>query len=89
MKEVLPIPEQPVHPGLILKFECECRGITVEELAVQLEYTLDDLQEVLLGNAPVIPLLALKIERLWELSAGLLISIQKDHDAVHWGSPQS
>ncbi|GGJ51789.1 hypothetical protein GCM10008938_42300 [Deinococcus roseus] len=71
-----------MHPGLILHFECECRDETVEGLAQALNHDLNELVQVLQGEAPITPLLAIKIQQHWEISAGLLVSIQRDHDAL-------
>ena len=76
----LGFPFRPYHPGELLKEELECRHISQRSLAKQLGVPYTAFNEVLNGKRPVSSDLALLLEALLEVSAGLLVRMQTDYN---------
>jgi len=76
----LGFPFRPYHPGELLKEELECRHISQRSLAKQLGVPYTAFNEVLNGKRPVSSDLALLLEALLGVSAGLLVRMQTDYN---------
>jgi len=76
----LGFPFRPYHPGELLKEELECRHISQKSLAKQLGVPYTAFNEVLNGKRPVSSDLALLLEALLGVSAGLLVRMQTDYN---------
>ena len=76
----LGFPFRPYHPGELLKEELECRHISQKSLAKQLGVPYTAFNEVLNGKRPVSSDLALLLEALLGISAGLLVRMQTDYN---------
>lgn len=69
------------HPGCFLKRECTDRGESLADLAKVLDCTLEMLEQVCAGDAPLTPSMAYRLQHHWDISAGLLIGAQRDFEA--------
>ena len=76
----LGFPFRPYHPGELLKEELGCRHISQKSLAKQLGVPYTAFNEVLNGKRPVSSDLALLLEALLGVSAGLLVRMQTDYN---------
>ena len=76
----LGFPFRPYHPGELLKEELECRHISQKTLAKQLGVPYTAFNEVLNGKRSVSTDLALLLEALLGISAGLLVRMQTDYN---------
>lgn len=73
-------PSEPVHPGLLLKEEIECRGITQKSLAKQMGVSYMVLNEILNGKRPISVEYALYLEAVLGVDAQLWIQMQADYN---------
>ena len=73
-------PSEPVHPGLLLKEEIECRGITQKTLAKQMGVSYTVLNEILNGKRPISVEYALYLEAVLGIDAQLWIQMQADYN---------
>ncbi|MBQ0130366.1 MAG: HigA family addiction module antitoxin [Bacteroidales bacterium] len=73
-------PSEPVHPGLVLKEEIECRGISQKQLARQMSVSYTVLNEILNGKRPISTDYALYLEAALGIDAQLWIQMQADYN---------
>ena len=73
-------PSELVHPGLLLKEEIECRGITQKSLAKQMGVSYTVLNEILNGKRPISVEYALYLEAVLGVDAQLWIQMQADYN---------
>ena len=70
-----------IHPGPWLRDQViKTYGMTVKSAADHLQVTRSELSRVLNGNARLSPLMALRIEKAFGVSAATLLRMQLSHD---------
>lgn len=74
------MPSEPIHPGLLLKEEIECRGISQKQLAQQISVSYSVLNDILNGKKPITTDYALYIEAALGIDAQLWIQMQADYN---------
>jgi antitoxin HigA-1 len=69
------------HPGLLLGRDVlPGLGLSVKQAAADLGITRQTLHRILAGTAAITPGMALRLERLTDISAALWVSLQAHHD---------
>lgn len=70
----------PPHPGCHIRDACELKGLSVLEAALRIGLPVLELTEVIDGQAPVSPELALRLEAAGWASADLWTRLQSTYD---------
>lgn len=73
-------PFEPTHPGVLLKEEIECRGISQKELSRQTGIPYTALNEVLNSKRPVTTEYALLLEAALGIESDFWLKMQMDYD---------
>lgn len=73
-------PSEPVHPGLVLKEEIECRGISQKQLARQMSVPYTILNDIMNGKRPISTDYALYLEAALSIDAQFWIQMQADYN---------
>ena len=68
------------HPGTILKYELEERGISQEDFAVMIDMQKSELKELVNGKRPMTAAIAEKIESVLGISAVSLVNLQTKYE---------
>ena len=69
-----------MHPGELIEEELQARGISKKDFAAQLGLHPSQLSELIKGKRHVSAMLALKLEKLWDISAGFWMRMQVQYD---------
>jgi addiction module HigA family antidote len=72
--------EYPLHPGYIVQMEIEARGLKKMDVARLLGIKPQHLSELLKEKRHVSALLALKLERIFEVNAEYWLRVQSGYD---------
>ena len=70
------IPSEPIHPGEMLKYELQARGISQRKFAELIGVSYSVLNEVLNGKRPITTEYALKIEAATGTKAYMWVNMQ-------------
>jgi HTH-type transcriptional regulator/antitoxin HigA len=73
-------PDYAVHPGAILEETLEARGLTKKDTASRCGISAKHLNRILHGKAPVLPDLAISLERVLGVAADLWTNLQCQYD---------
>jgi len=73
-------PDYAVHPGAILEETLEARGLTKKDTASRCGISAKHLNQILHGKAPVLPDLAISLERVLGVAADLWTNLQGQYD---------
>ena len=68
------------HPGTILKYELEERGISQKDFAVMIDMQKSHLNELIKGKRPMTPAIADKIENVLGISSVSLVNLQTKYE---------
>lgn len=72
--------EHILHPGYLVEMEIEARGLQKQEVAAQLGIQPGHLSELLKEKRHVSPLMALKLEKVFEIDAEYWLRVQLKYD---------
>ena len=75
-------PQEPTHPGEVIKDEIEYRGISQKKLAEQMGVSYSQLNEILNSKRPLNTEMALLIEAVLDVDAEPLLSIQTRYNMI-------
>ena len=73
-------PDYTVHPGAILQETLEARGLMKKDTASRCGISARHLNQILHGKAPVMPDLAISLERVLGVTADLWTNLQCQYD---------
>ncbi len=73
-------PWMATHPGTILRYELEERGISQEDFAVMIGMQESHLNELINGKRPMTKPIADKIEKALGISAVTLVNMQTQYE---------
>lgn len=73
-------PDFTYHPGELIEEELQARGISKKDFAAQLGLHPSQLSELIKGKRHVSAMLALKLEKIWDISAGFWMRMQVQYD---------
>jgi HTH-type transcriptional regulator/antitoxin HigA len=73
-------PDYAVHPGAILEETLEARGLTKKDTASRCGISAKHLNQILHGKAPVMPELAISLERVLGVAADLWTNLQCQYE---------
>lgn len=73
-------PDYAVHPGAILEETLEARGLTKKDTASRCGISAKHLNQILHGKAPVLPDLAISLERVLGVAADLWTNLQCQYE---------
>jgi HTH-type transcriptional regulator/antitoxin HigA len=76
-------PDYTVHPGEILKETLEARVLTKRETASRCGISAKHLNQILHGKAPIMPELAISLERVLGVAADIRTNLQCQYDLQH------
>jgi antitoxin HigA-1 len=65
-----------LHPGEVIEWEIEARGLLKKAVAAQLQINPSQLSELLKGNRHISASIALKLEEMWGISADFWMRTQ-------------
>lgn len=75
-------PKYPTHPGLLLKDEIECRGISQRRLAENMGIRYTVLNEILNGHRPLTEKTALLFEAVLDIDPEPLMRLQTKYNML-------
>lgn len=76
-------PDYAVHPGEILKETLEARGSTKKDAAYRCGISAKHLNQILHGKAPIVPEVAISLERVLGVAADVWTNLQCQYDLTH------
>ena len=74
------IPAKATHPGILIKDEIECIGITQKELALKLGIAPNIVNELIKGKRNITAALAIKLEKILKIDAQYWMQLQAQYE---------
>ena len=74
------IPAKATHPGILIKDEIECIGITQKELALKLGIAPNIVNELIKGKRNITAALAIKLEEILKIDAQYWMQLQAQYE---------
>jgi HTH-type transcriptional regulator/antitoxin HigA len=74
------LPAKATHPGILIKDEIECIGITQKELALKLGIAPNIVNELIKGKRNITAALAIKLEEILKIDAQYWMQLQAQYE---------
>ena len=72
--------DMPVSPGNILRYELDARGMSKDDLSVQMSCELSEVSGVVSGELAVTPEFAMKLESVLGIRAQIWLNLQESYN---------